>query len=95
MTWNNVFVFVIALGWGVALTMLYRSNRLLTKTLRELSDQALTTVEGLSRTVHCLAYKVSEHGWVEISEEEWQASEESNVKIFRDEKENGVRVLAK
>ena len=95
MDWDSIFFIVTGTAWVTITFVVLGSNRKLIGVVRELTKEAAITTAGLSRTIHCLSYRVSKNGWVEISEEEWIASEESNVKIFRNDEGKGVRVLAK
>jgi hypothetical protein len=94
MTWDSLFWIIISASWVTGFGCLLLSNRRLIRSLRELSTVGSQTFEGLSRTIHCLANRVNEQGWVDIPEEEWNESENAQIRIIREPGE-GVRVLSK
>jgi hypothetical protein len=93
-SWLDLYTIVLTGVYLGALVSLYRSNRKLVRLLRELNAAGGQTLDGLSHVVHCLAYRLSPRGHIDLSEEEWKKADKGSVEVYR-HKDGTVRILAK
>jgi hypothetical protein len=87
--WVFIVCFLFALAWTSQ-----RQTRKMIRLLHELNAAGGQTLDGLSHVIHCLAYRLSPRGYVDLTAEEWKKADEGSVEVFR-HADGTVRILAK
>jgi hypothetical protein len=95
MSWYfPVWIFVVFFLLGSMMWSLHRTNRRLVRLLTDLNAAGGQTLDGMSHVVHCLVFRLSPRGHVDLSKEEWKKADEGSVEVYRHE-DGTVRILAK
>ena len=94
MNWLLPIYFFFICFFAGSIVALHRANRKLIRLLTDLNNAGGQTLDGLSHVIHCLAYRLSPRGYVDLTAEEWKKADEGSVEVFR-HADGTVRILAK